>query len=127
MRVVLRRNGTVHEPYEPYDDHDVDEPIVIEMFASPTVAPFAPPFALRPFGPPIRPLRLISSYDGDDGDDAPDPTPRVTVRVAPALSILREYDGDPPPPAEVRIECIVAAPDRTLVLLPMRVTGRTSP
>lgn len=123
MRVATRRNGATHDA-EPYDDHDADEPIVIEMFSGPAVAPFAPPFALRPFGPPVRPLRLISSYDGDE--DETEATPRVTVRVAPALSILRDYD-DPAPPAEVRIECIVAPPDRTLVLLPMRVTGRTAP
>jgi hypothetical protein len=120
MRVTARR-GSAPEPGE----QEAEEPIVIEMFAAPSVTPFPAPFALRPFGPPARPLRLISSYDGDDEDTSA--APRVTVSVAPALSILRDYDGEPAPPTEVRIECIVPTTDRALVLLPMRVTVRTAP
>ncbi len=103
------------------EDGSEEQPIVIEMFASPGVTPYAAPFSTRPFGPPQRPLRLISTYDGDD------PDPRVTVTVAPALAILRDYDGEPPQPPEVRVEVVANAPENTLILLPMRVTPRTNP
>lgn len=105
------------------EDEGDEQPIVIEMFAPPGVTPFAAPFGLRPFGPPQRPLRLISSYDGDDAEAAS----RVTVTVAPALAILREYDGEPPQPPEVRVEVVANAVENTLILLPMRVISRTNP
>lgn len=100
-----------------------EQPIVIEMFDAPGVTPFPAPFALRPFGPPHRPLRLISSYDGHDDESQP----RVTVTIVPTLTIMREYDGEPPQPPEVRIE-VVAVPDaNALILLPMRVLSRIHP
>jgi hypothetical protein len=104
------------------DDGD-EQPIVIEMFAAPGVTPFAAPFGLRPFGPPQRPLRLISTYDGDEAETAS----RVTVTVAPALAILRDYDGEPPQPPEVRVEVVASAVENTMILLPMRVISRTNP
>lgn len=100
-----------------------EQPIVIEMFDAPGVTPFPAPFALRPFGPPHRPLRLISSYDGHDDESQP----RVTVTIVPTLTIMRDYDGEPPQPPEVRIE-VVAVPDaNALILLPMRVLSRIHP
>ncbi len=97
---------------------DDDQPIVIEMFAPPGVTPYAAPYALRPFGPPPRPLRLIASYDGDDA--------RVSVTVAPGLTIMRSYDGEPATAPEVRVECIATPPDAVTVLLPLRVTAGTN-
>jgi len=105
------------------DEEGDEQPIVIEMFDAPGVTPYPAPFALRPFGPPHRPLRLISSYDGDD--DASQP--RVTVTVAPALTIMREYDGEPPQRPEVRIEVVAVPEANALILLPMRVLSRTHP
>lgn len=105
----------------PLPDDDAEEPIVIEMFAPAGVTPYAAPFSTRPFGPPARPLRLISSYDGADED------PHVTITIAPALAILREYDGEPPRPPEVRIEVVATVPDNTVRLAPMRVPQRTNP
>lgn len=105
------------------DDEGDEQPIVIEMFEAPGVTPYPAPFALRPFGPPHRPLRLISSYDGED--DASQP--RVTVTVAPALTIMRDYDGEPPQPPEVRIEVVAIPEANALILLPMRVLSRTHP
>ncbi|MFO0560275.1 MAG: hypothetical protein U0269_19825 [Polyangiales bacterium] len=105
------------------DEEGDEQPIVIEMFEAPGVTPYPAPFALRPFGPPHRPLRLISSYDGDD--DASQP--RVTVTVAPALTIMRDYDGEPPQPPEVRIEVVAIPEANALILLPVRVLSRTHP
>jgi hypothetical protein len=98
--------------------HDDDQPFVIEMFAPPGVTPYAAPYAIRPFGPPPRPLRLIASYDGDDA--------RVSVTVAPGLTIMRSYDGEPASAPEVRVECIATPPDPVTVLLPLRVTAGTN-
>lgn len=105
----------------PAHEDDGEEPIVIEMFAPVGVTPYAAPFSTRPFGPPARPLRLISSYDGEDED------PHVTITIAPALAILREYDGEPPRPPEVRIDVVATVPDNTVRLAPMRVPQRTNP
>ncbi len=65
------------------------------------------------------PLRLIATYDGDDE--------RVSVRVTPALAMMRTYDGEPAAPPEVEVECIATAEgDRGVVLLPLRVIAGTS-
>jgi len=99
-----------------------EQSIVIEMFEAPNVTPFAAPFVLHPFGPPRRALRLISSFDDEDGLP-----PRVTVTVTPALTILRDDDGATMQQPEVRID-VVAIPDaNALIFLPMRVLSMTDP
>jgi hypothetical protein len=99
-----------------------EQPIVIEMFEAPNVTPFAAPFVLHPFGPPRRPLRLISSFDDENGSP-----PRVTVTVTPALTILRDYDGATMQQPEVRIDVVAIPNTNALIFLPMRVLSMTDP
>jgi hypothetical protein len=68
--------------------------------------------------PASAPLRLIATYDGDEG--------RVSVRVAPTLAMMRSYDGEPSGPPEVQVECVASAPEGGLVLLPLRVIAGTT-
>jgi hypothetical protein len=102
MRVATTQPAPLDASEEPEGDNAT---WIIEMFAAPEVTPFAPPFSLRPFGPPPRPLRLIYDYDG-----AEDATPRASVSVGPALAILRDYDDETPASCEVRV--VVEAPSR---------------
>jgi hypothetical protein len=102
MRVTTTQPASRDASEEPEGD---DGTWIIEMFAAPEVTPFAPPFSLRPFGPPPRPLRLIHDYDGPE-----DAAPRASVSVGPALAILRDYDDEMAASYEVRV--VVEAPSR---------------
>lgn len=82
-----------------------EETTVIEMFASPHPVPFGAPNVVRPFSPPVagpRGLQLITTYDLDEQP--------VTVTVSTTSPILRNYDGGPEEPTEVRVECVATAP-----------------